>query len=65
MKPALETVVRSSPAVWSAYPSASSRPSEAPATQPGLPRAPIRPRAGTASTAEAIRKRTARNANSG
>ena len=37
MKPALETVVRSSPAVCSAYPSASSRPSAEPATQPGRP----------------------------
>ena len=65
MKPVLETVVRSSPAVWSAYPAASSSPSTTPARQPSRPSEPSVLRPGTASVALAIANRTARNANSG
>jgi hypothetical protein len=65
MKPVLDTVVRWSPAVCSAYPPASSNPSRAPAPMPERPRLRTRDAAGTASVKLAIANRTARKANSG
>ena len=65
MKPVLETVVRSRPAVCSPIPSPSSTPSTAPAAKPERPSVSTRRPPTTASTPVAIAYRIARNANSG
>ena len=62
---ALETVVRSRPAVCSPIPRPSSRPSTAPAVKPERPSVRNRPPPAIASAPVAIAYRTARNANSG
>ena len=65
MKPVLETVVSSSPAVWKPYAAASSVPTPRPATIPsrGIVRRGLH--ANGARAAVEIAKRTARNAKSG
>ena len=65
MNPVLATVVRSSPAVWSPYATASSAPAPRPAATPLRGSAPSERQANGASTSVEIAKRTARNANSG
>jgi hypothetical protein len=65
MKPVLDTVVSSSPAVWKPYAAARSTPTPSPATTPsrGIARSGLH--ANGARAAVEIAKRTARKAKSG
>ena len=65
MNPVLETVVRSSPAVWNAYAAARKRAGEVPAAQPARGSVRSGDHATGASASPEIAKRTARKAKSG
>ena len=65
MKPVLEMVVSSSPAVWSPYATATSAPTPTPASTPSRGSARRGLQAKGASTIVEMAKRTARNAKSG
>ena len=65
MNPALDTVVRSSPRVWNAYPEARKQPIAIPPTSARRSSVRSRGRENGASTPHAIANRTARKRNSG